>query len=135
MDKLNLEKDKKLLVETFKKSMRDLFNFLDDLLTEEEILDLAQRVKIAQQILGGKTYDEIAESVGTSTATVSKIGQVLKYGRGGLAKVFLKKIAWSKTKKIIIMFLKKRLKSPPAYTVLFIVYRLNHKKMRKKKMI
>jgi len=91
MDKLNLEKDKKLLVETFKKSMRDLFNFLDDLLTEEEILDLAQRVKIAQQILGGKTYDEIAESVGTSTATVSKIGQVLKYGRGGLAKVFLKK--------------------------------------------
>ena len=86
MDKPNLEKDKKLLVETVKKSTRDLSNFLDDLLTEEEILDLAQRIKIAQAILNDKTYDEIAESIGTSTATVSKIGQVLKYGKGGLEK-------------------------------------------------
>ncbi len=87
MDKPNLEKDRKLLVETIKKSTRDLSNFLDDLLTEEEILDLAQRIKIAQSIIAGKTYDEIAESGGTSTATVSKIGQVLKYGKGGLEKV------------------------------------------------
>ena len=87
MSKPNLEKDKKLLVETIKKSTRDLSNFLDDLLTEEEILDLAQRIKIAQSIIAGKTYDEIAESIGTSTATVSKIGQVLKYGKGGLEKV------------------------------------------------
>ena len=87
MSNPNLEKDKKLLVETIKKSTRDLSNFLDDLLTEEEILDLAQRIKIAQSIIAGKTYDEIAESIGTSTATVSKIGQVLKYGKGGLEKV------------------------------------------------
>jgi len=50
---------------------------LDDLLTEEEILDLAQRIKIAKLILDGKTYDEIAERVGTSTSTVSKIGQII----------------------------------------------------------
>ncbi len=87
MSKPNLEKDRKLLVETVKKSSKDLSNFLDDLLTEEEILDLAQRIKIAQAILNDKTYDEIAESVGTSTATVSKVGQVLKYGKGGLEKV------------------------------------------------
>ena len=91
MDKPNLEKDKKLLVEIFKKSARDLSNFLDDLLTEEEKLDLAQRIKIAQAIIVGKTYDEIAESIGTSTATVSKIGQVLKYGKGGLQKALEKK--------------------------------------------
>ena len=91
MDKPNLDKDRKLLVETFKKSSKDLSNFLDDLLTEEEILDLAQRIKIAKAILGGKSYDEISESVGTSTATVSKIGQVLKYGKGGLEKVLGKK--------------------------------------------
>lgn len=91
MIKPNLEKDKKLLTETLKKlKSSDLPNFLDDLLTEEEILDLAQRVKIAKLILYGKSYDEISESVGTSTATVSKIGQVLKYGKSGLTKAFPK---------------------------------------------
>ena len=93
MDKPNLEKDKQLLVNTlsklkFKKSLAD---FLDDVLTEEEILDLAQRIKIAELILDGKNYDEISEQIGTSTSTVSKIGQVLKYGKGGLEKVLGKK--------------------------------------------
>lgn len=93
MAKLNLEKDKNLLVDTirnlkFKKALAD---FLDDVLTEEEILDLAQRIKIAQLILHNRTYDEIAEIVKTSTSTVSKIGQVLKYGKGGLKKALDKK--------------------------------------------
>lgn len=86
MDKPKLEKDKKLVVDVIRKSSKDLSNFLDDLLTEEEILDLAQRLKIAKLILEEKTYDEIAEKVGTSTSTVSKIGQIIKYGRGGLRK-------------------------------------------------
>ena len=91
MDKPNIEKDRKLLTDILRKlKSSDLSNFLDDLLTEEEILDLAQRIKIAQAILNDKTYEEIAESVGTSTATVSKIGQVLKYGKGGLTKAFAK---------------------------------------------
>lgn len=92
MAELNLEKDKKLLVATLRKlkSSKDLSNFIDDLLTEEEILDLAQRIKIAKLILDGKTYDEIAEKVKTSTSTVSKIGQIIKYGKGGLEKHFLK---------------------------------------------
>ncbi len=69
MVELNLEKDKKLLVATLRKikSSKDLSNFLDDLLTEEEILDLAQRIKIAKLILDGKTYDEIAVKIQTST--------------------------------------------------------------------
>lgn len=41
----------------------------------------------AKLILDGKTYDEIAEKVKTSTSTVSKIGQIIKYGKGGLQKV------------------------------------------------
>lgn len=71
------------------KSSKDLSNFIDDLLAEEEILDLAQRIKIAKLILDGKTYDEIAEKIRTSTSTVSKIGQIIKYGKGGLQKVFV----------------------------------------------
>ena len=93
MTKFNLNKDKKLLIDTLLKlkSSKDLSSFIDDLLTEEEILDLAQRIKIAQLILHSKTYDEIAEIVKTSTSTVSKIGQVIKYGKGGLEKVLAKK--------------------------------------------
>lgn len=89
----NLDKDKKLLVDSLRKakSSLDLSNLLDDLLTEEEFLDLAQRIKIAQLILADKNYDGISEAVGTSTSTVSKIGQVIKYGKGGLQKVLGKK--------------------------------------------
>lgn len=93
MPKINLFQDKKLLIDTLMKlkSLKDLFNFIDDLLTEEEILDLAQRIKIAELILNNRTYDEIAEIVDTSTSTVSKIGQVLKYGKGGLKKALAKR--------------------------------------------
>lgn len=92
MPKPNLEKNKKLLVDTLRKlKSKDLSNFIDDLLTEEEILDLAQRLKIARLILENKTYDEISEKVGTSTSTVSKIGQVIKFGKRGLQKALGKK--------------------------------------------
>lgn len=93
MNKSNLEKDKQLLVNTlsklkFKKALAD---FLGDVLTEEEILDLAQRIKIADLILNGKTYEEISQKVRTSTSTVSNIGQAIKYGTGGLQKALGKK--------------------------------------------
>ena len=88
MDKLNIQKDKQLLLDALNKAKkaRELPDFVDDLFTEEEILDLAQRLKIAKLIIAGKTYDEIAEKVNTSTSTVSKIGQILKFGKGGLVK-------------------------------------------------
>ena len=92
MNKLNLAKDKQLLLGAIRKAKnaRELPDFIDDLLTEEEILDFSQRLKIAKLIIAGKTYDEIAEKVSTSTSTVSKIGQILKFGKGGLAKAFTK---------------------------------------------
>ena len=80
----SMQKDKDLIINTFRdlETRRELSSFLEDLLTEDEFLDLAQRIKIVKMILDDKTYDEIAEKVGTSTATVSKIGQVIKYGKG-----------------------------------------------------
>lgn len=80
----DIQKDKNLIISTFREleTRKELANFLEDLLTEDEFADFAQRIKIAQLILDGETYDEIAIKVGTSTATVSKIGQVIKYGKG-----------------------------------------------------
>ena len=80
MSESNLERDKKLLVAALRKlkSSKDLSLFLDDLLTEEEILDLSQRIKIAKLILDGRTYDEIAEKIKTSTSTACHVNTLLR---------------------------------------------------------
>lgn len=87
MDKINLTKDQKLLVDSFYrvKTKKDLTKFIEDLFSPEETLDLAQRLKIAKLIFDGKTYEEIDSLIPVSTSTISKIGQVIKFGRGGLA--------------------------------------------------
>lgn len=92
---ITVSKDKSLLVDTFYKvkTKKDLTLFIADLFTEEEILDLAQRVKIANYILAGKTYEEIEKLIPVSSSTISKIGQVIKFGKGGfkLAQIKIKK--------------------------------------------
>lgn len=87
MDKINLNKDQKLVVDSFYKvkTKKDINNFVEDLSSQEETLDLAQRLKIAKLILDGKTYEEIAAEIPVSTSTISKIGQVIKFGKGGFA--------------------------------------------------
>jgi len=86
MDKINLTKDQKLVVDCFYrvKTKKDLNIFIEDLFSPEETLDLAQRLKIARLILDEKTYEEIAAEIPVSTSTISKIGQVIKFGKGGL---------------------------------------------------
>ena len=60
MNKPNLKKDKALLSKLLSPiPPKSLINLLDELLTEEEILNIAQRIKIAKLILKGKTYEEI----------------------------------------------------------------------------
>ena len=86
---MTLDQDILLLTKTIRKTKntKQLSALLDDLLTEEEILDLAQRIKIAKLIISGKTYEEISEKIQASTSTITKIGQVIKFGKGGLEKV------------------------------------------------
>lgn len=87
MDKINLNKDTRLVINSFFKfkTKKNLTLFIEDLFTPEETLDLAQRLKIAKLILDGKTYEEIAAEIPVSTSTISKIGQVIKFGKGGFA--------------------------------------------------
>ena len=86
---MTLTRDKKLLATTLRKprTVKTLADLLDDLLTEDEILDLAARLKIAKLITRGLTYETIAKKLQVSTSTVTKIGHVLKYGRGALRKI------------------------------------------------
>ena len=87
MDKINLNKDQKLVVDSFYKvkTKKNLAKFIEDLFSQEETLDLAQRLKIAKLILDGITYEEIAAEIPVSTSTISKIGQVIKFGKGSFA--------------------------------------------------
>lgn len=83
--KTGIGKDQKLLVDSFYKvkTKKNLALFIQDLFTDEEILDLAQRLKIAQLILASKTYEEIEKLIPVSSSTISKVGQVIKFGKGG----------------------------------------------------
>lgn len=85
MQKVSLNKDQQLLIDSFFKvnTKKNLTKFIEDLFSQEETLDLAQRLKIAKLILDGKTYEEIAAEIPVSTSTISKIGQVIKFGKGG----------------------------------------------------
>lgn len=95
MAKVALGKDKKLLVDSFYKvkTKKNLALFIEDLFTEEETLDFAQRIKIANYILQNKTYEEIEKLIPVSSSTISKIGQIIKFGKGGF------KLIQTKTKK------------------------------------
>ena len=61
--------------------------FLYDLCTIKELQDMAQRLDTAIMLTKGKNYREIAEEVGTSTATTSRVRRALDYGSGGYKSV------------------------------------------------
>ena len=59
--------------------------FLRDLCTLGELEALAHRWQIARLVDSGSSYLEIAETVRTSTATVTRVAHWLRHGAGGYA--------------------------------------------------
>ncbi len=57
--------------------------FLEDICTIREIQDMAQRLDTAILLEEGLNYHEIAQKVGISTATISRVSRALRYGSGG----------------------------------------------------
>ncbi|MBI2875745.1 MAG: helix-turn-helix domain-containing protein [Candidatus Tectomicrobia bacterium] len=57
--------------------------FFRDLLTLDELAEISTRWQVALEILAGKKVREITQSLGVSSATVSRIRQWLKDGKGG----------------------------------------------------
>ena len=64
--------------------------FLEDLLTSQEIIEIARRMKVAQMLYEHTTYDEIARETGASTATISRVNRCIRFGHGGYEKVLEK---------------------------------------------
>ena len=53
-----------------------------------ELLSLSQRFEVARMLREQKTYLEIAEKTGASTATISRVNRSLNYGNDGYDMVF-----------------------------------------------
>jgi len=73
------------------KTLDDCYRFFEDLCTASELKSMAQRIQVAALLQEGKTYSEIFESTGVSTATISRVNRSLEYGADGYADV-LKKV-------------------------------------------
>lgn len=65
------------------KTVDECFDFFENLATINEILSLSQRFEVARMLRQHKTYLEIAEKTGASTATISRVNRSLNYGNDG----------------------------------------------------
>lgn len=66
----------------------ECYTFFEDLCTINELLSLSQRLEVARMLRDKKTYMEIAEKTGASTATISRVNRSLAYGNDGYELVF-----------------------------------------------
>lgn len=66
----------------------ECYKFFEDVCTINEILSFAQRMTVARMLIDGKTYLEISEVTGASTATISRVNRSLTYGADGYKIVF-----------------------------------------------
>ncbi len=70
------------------KDINECYIFFEDVCTVNELLSLSQRYEVAKMLRAGKTYLEIAEKTGASTATISRVNRSLNYGNDGYDMVF-----------------------------------------------
>jgi TrpR-related protein YerC/YecD len=70
------------------KDSEECYTFFEDICTVNELLSLSQRYEVARMLRNHKTYLEIAEKTGASTATISRVNRSLNYGNDGYDMVF-----------------------------------------------
>ncbi len=70
------------------KDKEECYRFFEDVCTINELLSLSQRFEVAKMLTQNKTYLEIAEETGASTATISRVNRSLNYGSDGYLMVF-----------------------------------------------
>ena len=70
------------------KDKEECYTFFEDICTMNELLSLSQRFEVAKMLREKRTYLEIAEKTGASTATISRVNRSLNYGNDGYDMVF-----------------------------------------------
>jgi TrpR-related protein YerC/YecD len=61
----------------------EALRFLRDLCTVRELQEFGQRWHVARLLAEGVPYHDISQRTGASSATISRVNQWRRYGRGG----------------------------------------------------
>ena len=69
-------------------TMDECREFFETLCTVQELRSFAQRIQVAKMLSEGRVYNEIVESTGTSTATISRVKRSMVMGNDGYENVF-----------------------------------------------
>ena len=64
-----------------------VFNFLLDVCTPRELLEMAQRLEVARLLSGGAAYTAIEEATGASATTIARVSKCLQFGNSGYESV------------------------------------------------
>ncbi len=80
------------LFETFLnlENLEECYAYFEDLCTVKELQDMAQRLDTAILLSKGCSYQQIAEQVNVSTATIGRVSRCLNYGPGGYKQAITK---------------------------------------------
>ena len=65
------------------KNKEECYTFFEDVCTINELLSISQRIEVALMLRQGRTYLDISEDTGASTATISRVNRSLNYGNDG----------------------------------------------------
>lgn len=69
------------------RSDKEAENFFRDLLTIPELTEFANRWQMVKGLVEGKSYLEIAQELGVSTTTVTRVAHWLHSGTGGYKEI------------------------------------------------
>ncbi|MBS6610005.1 MULTISPECIES: YerC/YecD family TrpR-related protein [Peptoniphilus] len=64
-------------------NVEECYRFFEDICTVKELQAIAQRLEVVKLLVKNKTYHDIENETGASTATISRINRSLNYGADG----------------------------------------------------
>ena len=70
------------------KSTEECYSFFEDVCTVNALLSFSPRYEVAKMLREKRTYLEIADKTGASTATISRVNRSLNYGKDANHMVF-----------------------------------------------
>ena len=65
------------------KSIDEFYALFEDVCTIKEVLSMAQRLRVAELLSEGQSYQSVCDRTGASSATVGRVKRCLDYGSGG----------------------------------------------------
>ena len=83
----NFKKNEQAIKELFEliaslETPEDCRALFEDLCTNKEIEQMAQRIGAAKLLLEGKTYQQVTDTYDISSATLSRVSRCVQYGNG-----------------------------------------------------